>query len=202
MGGGAPTLNEELFWFGDDDGTDETDNTFLGAKNSNQTLLTDTNYRYRTSVSNTGTKQAGGLMLQLEYNHKGGGWNAVDGASNVVRMAASTKLVEGNDCTERLAGAEVFDGTNAGQEDNDGITGANNLGDTPNEQEADFCFTIISGDVDDADTIVLRVSDAGAPLDNYNQVPTITVSEPAVVAVTPLVNSTPLIRLVGGGLIN
>jgi hypothetical protein len=177
MGGGAPVLNFELFWFGDDDGTDETDNTFLGAKNSNQTLLTDTNYRFRVSVSNTGTKAVNGLMLQLEYNHEGGGWNAVDDVSSVVIMSASTKLVEGNDCTERLAGAQAFDGTNAGQEDVDGLTGGNNLA-ANNEQEADYCFQIVSGDVANAETIVLRVTDAGTPLDNDNQTPTLTVSEP------------------------
>lgn len=174
---GQPTFNLDNFWFGDDDGTDETDNTFLGSKNSNQTLNVDTNYRIRVGVSNTGAK-ADAIQLQLEYNHNSGGWNPVNASSSVVQMAASTKLTEGNDCTERLAGAQTFDSSNAGQEDNDGLTGSNSLGINA-EQEADYCFTIVSGDVVDTDTIELRVTDAGLPLDNYNQTPTITVNEPA-----------------------
>lgn len=172
-----PLLNLDNFWFGDDDGTDETDNTFLGIKNSNQTLDVDTNYRFRVGVSNTGAKDAT-VLLQLQYNLNTLGWNNVTGSSSVVRMSASTKLAEGDDCTERLAGAYAFDGTNAGQEDNDGITGSDIIAFSPNtEQEADYCFTIISGDVDDADTITLRVVSTATPLDNYNQTPTITVSE-------------------------
>lgn len=178
MGSTSPILNEELFWFGDDDGTNEADNTFLGIKNSNQTLLVNKNYRYRTSVSNTGDKDGNNVQLQLEYNLGGGGWNPVNAGSSVVRMAASTKLTEGNNCTERLAGAQTFDGTNGGQEDGDGLTGTLVDLAISNEFEADFCFTIISGDVVDTDSIVLRVTNVGTPLDNYNQIPTIIVSEP------------------------
>jgi hypothetical protein len=178
-GGGSPTLNLELFWFGDDDGTNESDNTFLGAKNSNQTLPADVNYRFRVSVSNTGTKSASGLQLQLEYNYDGGGWNPVNASSSIVRMSASTKLTEGSSCSERLAGAQTFDTTNAGQEDNDGLTATNNLS-NGEEQEADYCFQIRSGDVAAGKNIVLRVTNAGTPLDNYNQTPTVTIAAGAI----------------------
>jgi hypothetical protein len=187
-GGGSPTLDQDNFWFGDDDGN-EAGNTFLGAKNSNQTLTVNTNYRWRVGVGNSGTKSASGLQLQFEYNRLGAGWNPVNAASSVIRMQPTANLTEGNDCTERLAGPQAFDGTNAGQEDNDGLTGSNNLA-AGDEQEADFCLQVRSADVDDADTIEVRVTNAGTPLDSYPGThATITVDKPAGRIMSSLVNA-------------
>lgn len=166
MGGGSPTLDQDNYWFGDDDAGEAT-NTLAGSKNTGRSHGTGSAFRVRFGVGNSGTKQASGLQLQLEYNRNSLGWNAVNASSSVVQMIASTHLTEGNDvATERLAGPRTFDSTNAGQEDGDGLTGSNNLA-NGDEQEADFSYQVIDGDVNDADTIELRVTNAGTVLDSY-----------------------------------
>ena len=178
LAGGDPT-RESGSWAFYSDGT-ESGAVIIGSLNTNPTLEVDTIYHFRQVMEETAGNTWTDLDIQLEYNLNGGGWNDVNAASSVVRSAPTSGLTEGGDTTDRISGTGTFEDY-AGQDDTDGYTtDGSRLG---NEYvNAVYAFTIISSDVADEDTIVLRLWDTvNADAFDINQQtnPTITVNEAA-----------------------
>jgi hypothetical protein len=77
---------------------------------------------------------------------------------------------------------------------NNGEVGPIDLG-VQNISEFEFCLQIVGADVTAGDTIQLRVeNDAGVPFDVYTNIPTITVVEPEIEPLRPVVKQTSLPR--------
>ena len=178
---GATTYEQTSFRIRDDDGN-ETTATWRQAINTNDTLTVDTNYRIRFGI--TLAAMDGALAGQLQYNLAAAGWNNVTGASAVVQAVASPNVADAATITEQLAQGKTFT-SNASPsglfDEVDGAVASQSLT-TTQETEMEFCFTIVSGDVADAQTLQLRVTRAGTALTTYTNTPTITVNEPAVKA--------------------
>jgi hypothetical protein len=168
-------------WQFANDGT-ESGSTLIDSPNTNQTLDVDTIYHFRIGFWNNDSDTWKNAIVQLQYNYESGGFLPVNATSSVVRSAPTSGLVDGADSTQRIT-AFSFDGTNEGQDEVDGVAGGPNADFINNGGEAVFAFTIRSADVSDAETIVLKITDADAveDLDVYEQTdPTITVNKEAV----------------------
>lgn len=183
-----PTL-EVTNWAFYDDGT-EAGSVIIGATNTNPTLDTDTIYLVRWGVEETSGNASKNTQPQLQYNHNGGGLVNATAASSVVQITATANIVDGADTTQRIT-AFTFDTTNEGFDELTGIAGGPTTDLASDGFEALFSFQILSGDVADTDTIVLKVvnsNDADADYDVYNQTdPTITVNEVAPTISIPVI---------------
>ncbi len=185
---GATTREQTSFRLRDDDGS-ESAATFRQAINIDDTLTVDTNFRVRFGITHAG--MIGDVTGQLQYNLASAGWNNVDASSSVVQSVASPNVADNATITEQLNQGNTFVGntTPTGLFDEvDGLVSSQTI-DVTEETEMEFCFTIISGDVTDLQTLQLRVSHNGAALTTYTQTPTITVSEPAGAKATGIIFS-------------
>lgn len=164
--------NQLAFRWRKDDG-DETTATWWAANNVNPAsgdIALDTNFRIRFEIEETATASpAGGLTPRLEYNRNGAGWSAVSNASSVVRTSGSPHVADGVATTNlitvssRTFQAGLFD-------DVDGSMSA--ISELSNEHtEVEWCVQFRSADIVGGDTIQLRVSDSGTPLNTYTQTP-------------------------------
>jgi len=155
LAGGTP-VRETGSWGFYDDGT-ESGAVIIGSVNTNPALGVDTIYHYRQVMEETAGNTWADADIQLQYNHNSGGWNDVNGASSVVRSAPTSGLSDGSDTTARIAGTGTFE-TYAGQDDVDGYTtdGSRIQSEYIN---AVYAFSIITADVADTDTILLRLWD-------------------------------------------
>lgn len=173
----ASVLSQEHFRIRNDDGS-ESAASWVVAEDTDATganaLLVDTNYRVRFSIEDTASGVESNVSLQLRYQLNGGGWNNVNATSSVVRSFASTQFTDGADCTAQLTdptgGGGSFITNNDGMDEVDGLSGGANLDfveGTNDYTETEFCFQIRGVDVNDADTIDLRVERNTGVLDNY-----------------------------------
>ena len=170
---------------GRNDNGSEATATWKAAENANWSQEADENFRVRFVVDEI----AGGwgiteTLARLQYNLNGAGWNSVTAASSVVRIFTSPNEVDNADTTRQLASGSGdfafgdFDESGGsaswpGGEPDGGLA----FGDLT---EIEFCVQIISADVVGGDSIQLRVRRAGVlttPLEQYDNIPTITVSE-------------------------
>lgn len=157
--------------------------------NVDWTQTVDENFRVRFVVQETGGVALVNFIENLQYNRNSLGWNDVDdSASLVVRMSLSGNFAHGDDTTQQV-GAGTF------LTANDGMNETNPPGSTMlpdfagnDETEFEFCCQIRGVDVNDTDTIELRVTRNGTLLDTYTNTPTLTVDKPAPVA-NPLAGS-------------
>lgn len=175
---GATHVNpntEQLSFRGRNDDGSESGATWKVLVNTDWTQAVDENFRVRFEIE----EDAGAsftLDPQLQYNLNGAGWNNVTGASSVVRATASPNVADGAATTNQLTQSGL--GFVAGVFDEvDGLAGSQTLNNQHTEVE--YCVQIRSADVNNGDTVQLRVTDAGTALNVYTQTPTITVSEAA-----------------------
>ena len=175
----TPPTMEVTNWAFYNDGT-ESGSAIIGSVNTNPSLEPDTIYLVRFGIEETSGNASKNEAPQLQYNHNAGGWNNVTGSSSVVQSTATSNITDGADTTQRIT-AFTFDSTNQGFDEVDGIAGGGTADLNNTGFEALFAFQIISTDVANNDTIVLKIVDsnaADADYDVYNQTdPTITVNE-------------------------
>jgi hypothetical protein len=154
----------------------------------------DTTFRVRFEVEETaGAISDNTLAPQLEYNLAGAGWNAVTTTSSVVKAVVSGQFNEGDATTNVLAGSARTFVAGSGSEDGLATTTAamSNA-----HTEVEYSVQIVSGDVTDAQTLQLRVSNAGVALNTYTQTPTITATSDE--GVGPLSVGTPTLEKLDG----
>lgn len=175
----TPPTMEVTDWAFYSDGT-EAGSVIIGAKNTNPTLEVNTIYLVRFGLEETSGNASKNTAPQLQYNLKGAGWNNVTDISSVVQAVATTNIADGADTTQRMT-SFTYDSTNDGFDEVDGIAGGATADLLSTGFEALFAVQILSGDVADEDTIVLKIvdsNDSDADYDTYNQAdPTITVNE-------------------------
>ena len=180
----TPPTMEVTDWAFYNDGT-EAGSVIIGTKNTNPTLDVDTIYLARFGLEETSGNNSKNTQPQLQYNHEGGGWNNVNATSSVVQSIATANIADGDDTTQRMT-AFTYDSANEGFDEVDGIAGGGTTDLNNTGFESLFAIQILSGDVADTDTIVLKIvnsNDADADYDVYNQTdPTITVNEPVAAA--------------------
>jgi|GEM_PF-6179581 len=176
LAGGVPVM-EHTDWAFYEDGT-ESGSAIIGSKNINQTLEVDTIYLFRAGVHETAGTRKTNLNCQIQYNHNGGGFNAVGASSSVVQTVATANIADGDDTTQRMTSFTYISNNNCFDEV-DGVAGGT-LDPNNNGAEMLWAIQILSADVADNDSIELKVVlSGGADLDAYNQTnPTITVNEP------------------------
>jgi hypothetical protein len=155
-----------------DDGN-ETAATWKAIADANWTQKVDENFRVRFVVQETAGVSDNDKTFQLEYNLNGGGWNDVTGASSVVRASASPNLADGDDTTQQVGSGTPVGADNDAFDEVDGLAGSTNLDFSGSDEvELEYCLQIRSSDVDNDDTIELRVKG----LNTYTKTPTVTVT--------------------------
>ena len=167
---------------GYDDDAGEGSATPKASVNTNWTQLQDENFRVRFLVQENDDVEDLNVEFQLQYNLNAGGWNDVNGSSNVVRSSASAQFADGANTTQQI-GSGTFIGSQNGMDEVNGLAGGANLDFTTTinqEVEVEYCVQIRSADTVNADSIQLRVvKEADIALDTYSNTPTITVDAPA-----------------------
>jgi hypothetical protein len=172
---GKAVINQSSFR-GRDDSQALNSSTFTYNEGADWTQNADTTFRCRFELEETA---AGSQTIspQLEYYHAEGTatWTNVTTSSNVVRAVSSAQptFTEGAACSTDLltASSESFD--NTGNASVDGLGADTTLS---NEcAEFEFCMQIRSADTTDADTVYIKVTDAGADFNSYG-----TGSDPAL----------------------
>jgi hypothetical protein len=152
--------------------------TAKAAVNGNWEQDVDDNFRVRFAV-NAGSTAEANKQLTFEYRKNGGTWaDATISSQNVIISNSIWYADEQADGTKRVyQGADTFTG---GVLNEDNTAGENNQMDFVGDDvwEVELSMYIISGDVNDEDTIEVRVKD----LDSYSNTPTITVNEEALAA--------------------
>ena len=181
-----PTIDQNAWGQVLDDGSESGSTLVTSAANQvidgGWTQLVDTVFRVRFEMLHTAGDAANGRTYQLQLDINGGGFNDVT-ASTALQGAASAEtswtITDGDaTATDRLTG----DGGSfiAGEYvEADGLSGNTNIV-AAFHNEMEFCCTIDSAQVNDADTIALQVVMSGAQgTPTYGATPTITVDKPA-----------------------
>jgi len=155
----VPLFREQASFRGrNDDGTDETDATWIAALNTDWNQAADATFRVRFLVKNLGNQAGADQTFQLTASHNAGAYFDVTGSSTIIKAVASTKVVEGANTTQQL-GAGTFVTPNAGIDEVDGQAGGTALDFAGyDEVELEFVLQIIGVDVSDSDTIDLRLN--------------------------------------------
>lgn len=161
-----------------DDGN-ETTATWAALQNANFSFNIDANLRIRLEIQETAGCAGANKQWRLQYNRNGAGWVNVTDTSSVVRSSASPNLADAANLTDQLTvGTGTFQGATGFDEVN-GICGGNSMDlAASGHAEAEFCVQIRSADVDNNDTVQLRVTDNGTAFAAYAATPTVTVVEP------------------------
>lgn len=181
-----PSLSQVGFRLRNDDGS-QTTATWVANENTNASLLTDTNYRVRFVIDETAGGSENNVTFRLQYNLNGAGYVNVTDTSSVVRATASTNLTDDEATTRQLAsGSGTF--LTGRVDEVDGVTNTGVSWTSQQITEVEYCFQIRSVDVNNNDTIQMRVVRSnGTVLEGYTQTPSITVNEAAPFA--PVVNA-------------
>lgn len=178
----ANVINDAFRGYEDDTAGAITAQTAIAAVDTNWTQAVDTKFH----VAMLFTETAGGsqnVAPQLEYNHNSGGWNAISGTSPIQTTTPTNCTT--TDATSYGTTALTTGATIGGTEySTDGLGGNQSV--SSSSAEFTTCVTIDSAQVADTDTIQLRITDSGTPLNADTTIPTITVSEAAGSSIAPL----------------
>jgi hypothetical protein len=157
-----------------------------GGLNGNWTQTVDANFRWRGLLQETAGVAESNFKETLYAQRNSDGWFAVTGSSTIVQGVLSGQYADGDDTTQ-LLGSGTFISANSAGVEGDGGPGATNEPDYAGNDECEFEFTlqIIGADVDDGDTIGLRIRNNGTEVTTYTNEPTITVDKPAAAADEP-----------------
>lgn len=176
----SASLSQSIFRGRNDDGS-ETTATWKAAANTNWTQTVDENFRVRFEILETAGGGENNVPFQLQYNPNGIGWSNVTDTSTVVRSSLSANFADDDTTTQQL-GTATFITPNAGMDEVNGLTGTITFSGN-DAVEVEFSVQIRSVDVNDADTIQLRVVRSPSTLlEAYTNIPSITVSEAAAPA--------------------
>ena len=185
------SFTQNAFRGRNDDGN-ETLATWKETQNTNWTQAVDTNFRVRFQIQE-GAGCAGAnkvWLLQYRLTPSGGSpgaWTDGSATSSVVRASASPNVADGAATTDQLTGGTgTFQGgtspTGGFDEVNCNAGGASMDIAASGNAEPEYCVQILSAAVGNADTVELRVTDAGTAIASYTQPPSITVSESTTVS--------------------
>lgn len=162
----TPTMSQDSIQLFNDDGTDETDSTSkagVGVDITGQAL--DVNLLVRFLVKEIAGNANSNYKPQLQINLNGGTYQDVDGASTIGQSSNSTKLTDGENCTQRI-GSGTFVTENDGVDDVNGAAGSAAVTFVGNDEaEFTYCFQILSADVSAGEFVRVRISDA--QIDSY-----------------------------------
>jgi len=181
----TPVVYAQAGFLGRNDDGNEITATPKAAENANWSQAVDENFRVRFVIDEiVGGTVNSEDVLQLQYRHNGDTWTDVNATSLVARSAASPNLADNSVLTRQLtSGSGTFQ---AGQFDEvNGLTTMS--GDLTGDEltEVEYCLQLRSTDVADADTVELRVIRQDTLLLNqYSQIPSITVTEGGPVEAT------------------
>ena len=181
----CPASFTQVTFRGRNDDGNETTATWKDIEGADWTQVVDTNFRIRFVIQEGAACGGNNKVWRLQYNLASAGWVECSATSSVVRAAASGNLADGAATTDQMtAGTGTFQGgtsTTGGFDEGDCNAGGASMDIAASGQcQPEFCVTIRSGDVANAQTLQLRVTDAGSALAAYTDTPTITVSEPGV----------------------
>lgn len=170
--GMAVTIQEHFNRVFDDGG--ESDAT-LGTEDANWTQDTDTIFRVRFCITETG----GGTESQayeLRFNLEGAGYVDVTGSSAIQYTSSTQSITDGDaTVTDRVSGTGSYQ---QGEYSEDALTEVIS-GLSSEYTNLEFCLTIDSAQVNDAETFDLQVFfSVDTALDSYSVTPTITVNKP------------------------
>ena len=168
-----PVLQQHSFRGRNDDGSESTA-TWKGLTvNNNWTQNVDENFRVRFLVKETAGIAKDNYKPQLQYNRNGDGWFDVNELSSIVRASDSPNLTDGEDTTQQV-GSGTFVSPNDGVDEVNGTAGGTVCDFVGNDEcEFEYCAQIRSADVDNLDTIELRL----VSINTYTETPIVTVSE-------------------------
>lgn len=176
---GTPAYYEQnYFRFRDDDDSEAaaTWRELLNIDTIYEAGDLDVNNRLRIGVAETGGNIGANEDVQFQYSLNSGAWTNISTTSSVVKAIATAHFNDMDDTTQQLTSGG-FDGSTSCSET--GECGGNQLDPPANGfSEVELCFQVISGDVSDGDTIDIRVL-LDLALDEWNQVPRITISIPS-----------------------
>ena len=180
---GKAVAVQQAFRFRNDDGS-QTSATWMSAGNNvNQSIGTGTDNRFRVRIVVEET--AGGsyaVGATLYYSKNSGAYTDISTASSNIRAIASkntTWTISDDDSTTAQLG---YSGTFVtGYMDTDGGS-TSNATISSQYTEFEFVLYLVDADLQNGDTIDLRVYDAGVAIDSYQQVPRITVSKATTVS--------------------
>ena len=185
---GAAARDQDSFQ-GRDDDVVLNSATFNGGGgiNTGWTQDVDTNFRIRYLVQETGGGMATNTVLELWFTHtEGAGVPEVMTATSALQPAATTQYANGDTTTQVLGGGTYGTDESLGGVDDGVVTGNLDMG-ANEEVECEFCVTIDSAQVADADTftdVEVRLS-GGTQLNTYTNSLTITVNEVAAAGSPP-----------------
>lgn len=156
--------------------------TAHAAENTDWTQEANTNFRVRFELEERDGGFENNVQVRLQYNRNGTGWNDVTDLSNVIRAVTSPHYAdEDADGVDRLTtSTKTFSG---GVLDENGLAGTNNQIDMAGNDhwEIEYCLQIVGADVNDADTIELRMVRDTASLEAWLQTPSITANVSSVI---------------------
>lgn len=164
----------------DDDGTDETDGTFLENINTAHDFdvsAGNVDFRLRLNLAETGGANAPNQTYTARFNINGGGATALGAATTGCQYFDSTKLTDNNDTTEQLDQGGTFVGT--GGQCEDGVVNAFILG-SGEDLEAEYPIRLIAADLNDGDSITFDILEQ----DSNSVTPTITITKSSAETVT------------------
>lgn len=168
-----PSLSQTQYRGRNDDGS-ETTATWKANANTDWTQPVDESFRVRFVVQETAGGAENNVTFQLQYNLNGAGWLDVTTASAVVR-GVDTQLADTSPTTDQIGGSGSF---LAGEQCEDGLADISRPSFAGNDHsEVEFGVQLLGADVDDADSIQLRVVRSGGSLEAWTATPTITASE-------------------------
>ncbi|GAG22196.1 unnamed protein product, partial [marine sediment metagenome] len=156
-------------WLEDDDVLQA--NSAIGSTNDDLGApVTDTNYRLRFLLDNTGDKdEEDGYILRYSIN-AGVDWISVTTTSNYVRSVASGQALSDGDATAQRLGSGSFD--EGDYDENGAITSY--IFAQGQESEHEFCIQFRSADIS-TETILLHIEfDNTTVIDGYTNTPSTT----------------------------
>lgn len=168
----AAVTRQDAFRARENSGNEATP-TWIALANTNWSQDVDTSFRVRfviQEVANATNPESINSLLQFSLN--GGAYTTIDGTT-AVKYAAFIGATDGNPTTQQLGSGTFV----AGEIDDNGVTASVNLQNS--ETEMEFCITIDSTLVANGDIVTLEVFNNNLALDQYGQIPSITVVEAA-----------------------
>lgn len=169
-----PSTDQEIYRWRDDDGTNETNGTWLAAANNTYDFDVSSgnvDARLRFSVAENGGADETSRTYPLEFQINGGTWNVLGAATTGCIYYDSTKLTNGNNTTEQLAGPGTFQSSNGGQCE-DGTVDAFVLSANA-DVEFEYTIRFVAADLDDGASLNFRVQS----LDAYTVTANATISK-------------------------
>jgi len=153
------------------------------------TWLTNTTFRIRFVLSNTGSGATNNGSYQIFVSKNGGSYTQVTTSSSNVRNADASTVADAQSISTGNFLLTAGSGTaQAGEYDENGTTTLTLT--NGNYTELEFGLTIVAADVAHGNTLDFRVYVNGAAIDTYSYTPRITVSKPVTGSGSPSDNYT------------